>query len=291
MSKISEFAVIDKSAKIGSDVTIGPFCVIGPDVTIQDGCELMNNVTVQGVTVIGRSNVFYPNAVIGVAPQDLKYNGAPTQTIIGNDNVVRENCTIHRGTELGGGKTVMGNNNLIMAGAHIAHDCILDDHILLSNQVMLAGHVRIERGAVVSALAGVHHFVSIGLHSYVAAMTPVRRDVPPFVKVAGDPPEVRGLNNEGLSRNGYSRQDIDQLKQAYKKLFRNSSQTGNIVTQLDELEADDSLNKHVRYLCQFVRRSCQSRFNRALEASRGDRPEDRCQKDPAEIREKHKLSG
>ena len=283
MSNISKLAVIDPAAKITSDVRIGPFCVVGPDVTIGRGCHLMNNVTIEGVTRIGENNVFYQNAVIGAPPQDLKYDGAPTETIIGANNVFRENCSVHRGTELGGGQTVIGNGNLFMVAAHVAHDCIMGDKILLGNETLLAGHVTIEEGAVISAMVGIHHFVTIGKFSYVAAMTPVRRDVPPFVKFSGDPNAVRGLNEEGLKRHNFSPADIDELKQAYRKLYRHS---GSIIQRLDELQKQENLNGHVNYLCRFVRNSCQSRLGRYQETLRRDDNKHRHWRKPAEVRDK-----
>lgn len=268
MSDISKQACVDRGARIGRDVSIGPFCYIGPDVTIGDGCELMNSVTIRGCTQIGDNNVFFPNALIGIRPQDLKYKGAPTATIIGSGNSFRENVTVHRGTELGGGKTIIGDNNLIMVGAHIAHDCILADRILLGNQTTLAGHVVIESGAVISALIGLHHFVTVGCYSYVAGMTPVRRDVPPFMKFSGDPNAVRAVNEEGLSRNGFDVEDIAELKRAHRMLFRKNS---SVEAVLEEFFACDDLNEHVKYLCEFMQKSCESRFFRYREELRKDK--------------------
>ena len=286
MANISNMAVVDPSARIGSDVTIGPFCVIGPDVIIGDGCELKNSITVEGVTRIGKNNVIYPYAVIGIASQDLKYKGEPTLTIIGDGNVIRENTMIHRGTELGGGETVVGNDNFIMGGAHVAHDCVLADNILLGNQVMLAGHVKIETGAVISAILGVNHFVSIGKYSYVGAMSPVRRDVPPFMKVSGDPAEIRGVNVEGLKRNGFSEQDMADIKSAYKKLFRAHKKGGCLEDELDKMSRENDLNENVHYLCDFVHKSCQSPNHRALEVLRTDTEADRVRRKPFEVRTK-----
>lgn len=286
MSNVSNMAVVDPSAKIGSDVTIGPFCVIGPDVIVGDGCELKNSITVEGVTRIGKNNVIYPYAVIGIASQDLKYKGELTLTNIGDGNVIRENTMIHRGTEMGGGETVVGNYNFIMGGAHIAHDCVLADNILLGNQVMLAGHVKIETGAVISAILGVNHFVSIGKYSYVGAMSPVRRDVPPFMKVSGDPAEIRGVNVEGLKRNGFSEQDMADIKFAYKQLFRAQKRGRCIEDALEELSHENDLNQNVRYLCEFVHKSCQSPNHRALEVLRTDTEADRVRRKPFEVRTK-----
>ena len=284
MSEISKLAVVDESAQLGANVKIGPFCVVGPNVVIGDGCVLMNHVTLDGHTTIGAGNVFYPNAVIGTAPQDLKYNGAPTETIIGSQNVFREYCTVHRGTELGGGKTIIGDGNLFMVAAHIAHDCVLEDGILMGNETLLAGHVKIERGAVIMALAGAHHFVTIGRYSYIGAMTPIRRDVPPFMKFEGDPNAVRAVNDEGLKRNNFSEADREQIKQAFRALFRKIGAV-SVAERLDEFEAQDSLGEHAQYLCQFMRRSAQSRFGRYLEVARRDTAENRRSRKPLEVRD------
>ncbi len=283
MADISKLAEVSPLARLADNVRIGPFCVIGPDVEIADNCELKNNVTIQGKTRIGSDNIFYQNVVIGTAPQDLKYNGGPTETIIGNGNVFREGVTVHRGTELGSGRTIIGNNNLLMVGVHIAHDCIIHNNVIIGNMTQLAGHVVIEDYAVVSALIGLHHFVTVGKYSYVGGMTPVRRDVPPFMKFSGDPNETRGVNEEGLRRNGFSSQEITELKKAYKLLYRQN----RIADALKELQADEDLNKHVAYLCNFAQASCQSRFGRYLETARHDSFEDRKRKNPFEIRSKN----
>jgi len=291
MSLISELAFVDPAAQLGQNVEIGPFCVIGPNVVIGDRCRLINSVSIKGHTHIGKENVFYQNSVIGVAPQDLKYQGSPTKTIIGDGNVFRENCTIHRGTELGGGVTQIGNYNLFMVAAHIAHDCTVQDKILLGNQTQLAGHVTIEQGAVISAMVGLHHFVTVGKFSYIGGLTPVRRDVPPFVKFAVDnqgAPDVRGVNAEGLKRNGFSQDDIDQIKQCYRKLFR---QGKNITEILKELQAQENINDHVTYLCDFVARSCQSRFARYKETVRQDTARDRLRKNAFEVRKNSTENG
>jgi UDP-N-acetylglucosamine acyltransferase len=288
MSNISELSSISPEATIGNDVTIGPFCVIGPDVTLGEGCELFNHVTITGNTTIGCNNVFYPNCVIGIAPQDLKYKGTPTETFIGNNNVFRENVTVHRGTEIAGGITKIGNNNLLMVGCHIAHDCTLGNYILLGNLTCLAGHVIIEDYAVVSAMVGVHHFVSIGKFSYIGGMTPVRRDVPPFMKVSGDPQEVICVNAEGLRRNGFEPYEISGLKEAHRALYRSKGETLLLTMQqrLHQLKINNDICQHVAHLCRFVSLSCASQFSRGQEAARQDKNEDRIRKDSFEIRSK-----
>ena len=235
---------------------------------------------VEGVTQIGPNNVFYQNVTVGVAPQDLKYDGAPTETIVGYGNVFRENVTVHRGTELGGGKTIIGNENLLMVGSHVAHDCYIANRTIIANQVQLAGHVTIEDYAVIEALLGINQFVTVGRASYVAAMTPVRRDVPPFMKFSGDPNEVRGVNEIGLKRIGFADEDIEAVKEAYRLLFRQRA----ISAGLDELGTRDGLNPHVGYLCDFMRKSCASRFSRFRENERGDSAVTEKRRMPVEVR-------
>ena len=282
MTNISKLACVDPNAIIGNDVTIGPFCVVGPDVSIGDGCELHNNVTIRGKTRIGVNNIFYPNAVIGDAPQDLKYDGAPTETRIGYGNVFRENVTVHRGTELGGALTAIGNENLIMVGAHIAHDCYIGNKTIIANTVLLAGHVTIEDSAVVEALVGINQFVTIGRFSYVAGLTPVRRDVPPFMKFSGDPNEVRGVNEVGLRRNGFSDDDINALKDVFRTIFRGPS----ISAGLEQLTQQTDLNPLVAHLCLFMQASCDTRFGRLREATRADLNLTARRRSPHEVRVK-----
>lgn len=282
MTEISKLAEVAPSAQLGKNVSIGPFCVIGPDVKIGDDCQLMNNVTIQGITEIGAGNVIYPNVVIGVAPQDLKYNNGPTRTLIGDNNVFRENSSIHRGTELGNTDTVIGSRNLIMVGVHVGHDCILGDRIIIANQVQLAGHVKIENNANISALVGIHHFVRVGRFSYVGGLTPVRRDVPPYLKFDGDPNAVRGVNEEGLKRNGFTPEQITGLKLAFRELYHKGT---SIVSSVEKILARGNLDEHVQYLCDFIHKSCQGRYGRYEENFRRDRKHTRLDRQPAEVRE------
>src|SRR5688572_29115548 len=217
-ARISEKAVVDKNAEIADDVEIGPFCVIGPDVKIGPGCRLLNNVTILGDTTIGRDNVFFPNTVIGGAPQDKKYKGARTKLTIGNGNVFREAVTVHLGTEKGGGLTTVGDNNLLMVNAHIGHDVRLGGNCVLANNVMIAGHVLIGDHVAMMGGAAVHHFCIIGEFAYVGAYSRVHHDVPPYCKIDGAD-LVRGLNTVGLRRSGYSESDIKGLDFIYRRLF------------------------------------------------------------------------
>jgi UDP-N-acetylglucosamine acyltransferase len=198
--------------RLPMDVVIGPYCVIGPKVSIGAGTFLHNHVTVQSLTTIGSQNTIYPYSVIGADPQDRKYHGEESVCIIGDRNSIREQVTIHRGTANGGGETRLGNDNLIMVAAHIAHDCWLGSDICIANQVMLAGHVRIEDGANIGGGAGVHHFATVGSCAFVGGLARITKDVPPFMIVEGNPAEVRAINTIAMMRRGYSPEHIEAVK-------------------------------------------------------------------------------
>src|SRR4051812_22721973 len=215
--KISPQAVVSPKAEIADHVEIGPFCVVGPDVKIGPGCKLLNSVTIVGQTTVGKDNIFFPNSVIGTAPQDKKYKGAPTRLEIGNGNVFREACTIHVGTEKGGEVTVIGDDNLFMVNSHAGHDARIGNNCVISNNVMIAGHVLIGNGVAMMGGVGVHHFVTIGDYAYIGGYARIHHDVPPFVKVDGAD-EIRGLNKVGLTRSGrFQPEDIAALDQVYRR--------------------------------------------------------------------------
>jgi UDP-N-acetylglucosamine acyltransferase len=216
--KISPQAVVDETAEIDESVEIGPFCVVGPHVKIGPGCKLLNNVTILGHTTIGRDNIFFPNAVIGAAPQDLKYRGAPTLLEIGDGNVFREAVTVHVGTEKGGGVTRVGSSNLLMINCHLGHDVQLGSRCVISNNVMIAGHVVIGNNVSMMGLVGIHHFVTIGDFAYLGGAARIHHDVPPFVKVDGED-KIRALNTVGLKRAGFADDDIQALRDAVRKLW------------------------------------------------------------------------
>lgn len=264
MPKISPLAVIDPQAKLADDVEVGPFCVIGPQVTVGGGCRLLNHVTLAGVTTIGRDNLFHPNCVIGGAPQDKKYKGAPTRLEIGNDNVIREAVTIHTGTEKGGGITRVGNNNLLMVNAHIGHDVQLGSNCIIANNVMVAGHVIIGDAVAIMGGVGIHHFVTIGDYAYLGGAARIHHDVPPFVKVDGAD-QVRGLNSIGLKRGGFSDQDIEALEEACRLLFYREKPFS---VAMAEIESNNGTNPHIRRLVQFLRNRDEGRHGRFLESLR-----------------------
>lgn len=212
-------AIIDSSAQVGSDTEIGPYCVIGANVEIGSGCVLANHVSVAGPTRIGNNNYFFPFSSIGQRSQDLKYSSEPTHLEIGSDNSFREFCTVNRGTSPGS-KTVIGDHNNFLAYSHVAHDCIVGNHTIFSNNGTLAGHVTVEDHAVIGGLSGVHQFCRIGQHAILGGCTKIVQDVAPFMIADGNPAELRGINQVGLERRGFSSEDIRSLREAYRLLCR-----------------------------------------------------------------------
>ncbi len=265
-SKIHPTAVIEKGAQIGSGVEIGPFCVVGSKVVIGDDCRILQNTSIINNTTIGKNNIVHPGAVIGGEPQDLKYTGENSEVIIGNNNTIRECVTINLGTVGGGGKTILGDDNLVMAYTHIAHDCILGNKIILANLVQLAGHIVIEDGAILSGLAAVHHFTTIGRLSFIGGHSAVRRDIPPFVLFEGNPAKEHGLNLVGLKRNGLSRESIRAIKNAYKLFYRSDLNRQQAIEKVKEAGLIDV--PEVAELVQSFVNSENGRQGRALEASR-----------------------
>jgi UDP-N-acetylglucosamine acyltransferase len=213
-------AIVDARAQVASDVEIGPYCVIGPQVTLGAGCKLMSHVVIDGRTSIGARNTFAPFASIGGAPQDKKYAGEPTRLEIGDDNTIREYCTINTGTSQDGSLTKVGSNNWIMAYVHIAHDCVLGDNTIMANNAQLAGHVHVGDWAILGGMSGVHQFCRVGAHAFVGAGAIVTQDVIPYGMIGGTPLSTIGINSEGLRRRGFSAEAIAAIKAAYKTIFR-----------------------------------------------------------------------
>lgn len=232
---ISDKAVIHPSAKIASNVSIGPFSVIGPDVEIGEGCWIGPHVVINGPTRLGKNNKIFQFASIGEDPQDKKFNGEETWLIVGDGNVFRECTTITRGTAHGTGKTIIGNNNLLMAYVHIAHDCIIGDETVFSNNASIAGHVRVDNFANLSGFVGVHQFCSIGQYSFCAGGSIIVKDVPPFITVQGYPASVHGLNSEGLKRRQFDSETLVNMKRAYKVLYREGLTLEEAVAKLETM--------------------------------------------------------
>ncbi len=219
---IHSTAIVDSSARVADDAQVGPWSVIGPEVEIGPGTVVESHAVIKGPTVIGANNHIYQFSTIGEATPDLKYRGEPTRCVIGDNNVIREGVTIHRGTVQDRGETVIGNSNLLMAYAHVGHDSVLGDHVIMVNNASLAGHVKVGDWAILSGFTLVHQFCKIGPHAFAGMATVIGKDVPAFVTVSGSPAEAKTINTEGLRRRGFSDNAISQLRRAFKILYRQS---------------------------------------------------------------------
>ncbi len=231
-------ALVDPKAKIADNVSIGPFSVIGPDVEIGEGTVVGPHVVINGHTQIGKNNQIFQFASVGEANQDKKYKGEPTKTIIGDNNVIRESCTIHRGTVQDIGETRIGNNNLFMAYVHIAHDCVIADNCIFANHVTVAGHVHIDDWVIMAGFTGVHQFCKIGAHAFTAISSIVVKDIPPFVMADGHSARPRGLNKEGLRRRGFTPEAIRAIQKAYKIYYRENRLSAEALAEIKNQYAD-----------------------------------------------------
>jgi UDP-N-acetylglucosamine acyltransferase len=218
MSEIHATAIIHPQAKIGKNNKIGPYCIIEKDVTLGDNNVLQSNVLLTGNTTIGNENTFFHSTAVGCDCQDLKYNGEPTQLLIGNNNVFREFCTINRSATLDE-PTQIGSNGLFMAYIHVAHNCILGDNLILANAVTLAGHVHIEDFVTIGGMSAISQFTTIGAYAFVGGKSGISKDVPPFTRGGGHPYKVAGINSIGLQRKGFSSDEIKSIKQLYKLFY------------------------------------------------------------------------
>jgi UDP-N-acetylglucosamine acyltransferase len=246
--EIHATAVVHPGAQIGAGTVVGPFVTVGPHVIIGRHCRLGASSVIDGWTEIGDHNDIAPLASIGLAPQDLKYRGEPTRLVIGHHNVFREFVTIHRGTAGGGGITTIGDHNLFMAYAHVAHDCHVGSHTIFGNAATLGGHVRVEDFATISAYSGVHQFCRVGQHAFVGGYTVVTRDALPYAKTVGNRARIYGVNAIGLARRGFSAELIEQLRKAYRHLVQH-----NTSRALELIERDPTLTApEVTYLVNFI---------------------------------------
>ncbi|MGB3200603.1 MAG: acyl-ACP--UDP-N-acetylglucosamine O-acyltransferase [Nodosilinea sp.] len=242
-------AVVHGGAQIHPTVKIGPYAVIGEQVTIGPGTEIGAHVVIDGDTTIGAQNRIFPGAAIGLESQDLKYDGSMSRVIIGDNNLIREYVTINRATD-SGATTLLGSNNLLMAYSHVAHNCVVEDHVIIANSVALAGHVYVESGARISGLVGVHQFVHVGRLAMIGGLSRIDRDVPPFTLINGNPAYVRGLNQVGLQRAGLTAdpQAYRELKQAYRQVYRSSESFSAAVEKLVQQDGNDLVNHFSRFL-------------------------------------------
>jgi len=243
-------AIIDPSAELADDVEVSAYAVIGAGVSIDSGTWIGPHAVIEGPTTIGKENRIFQFASVGAEPQDKKYKGENTTLIIGDRNVIRESCTINRGTAQDIGYTEIGDDNWIMAYVHIAHDCVVGSSTIFANNTTLAGHVTIHDFAILGGFTLVHQFCHVGKHSFTGMGTALGKDLPPFVMATGAPGIPRGINNEGLKRHGYSSEERANLKQAYKKLYLKNLSLLDAIAELEN--AEDS---HTKLMAEFCQRS------------------------------------
>ena len=250
MPNISPLAVVDPQAKIACDVEIGPFCVIGPHVELGDGVVVHAHAVIVGRTSLGKGCQVYSFASIGQRPQDVKYHDEPSTLTIGPNTTIREHVTINPGTEGGHMTTIVGANCLLMIGAHVAHDCALGNNVTLVNGATLGGHVSIGDGAIIGGLSAVHQFVRIGAYAFVGGMSGITADVIPFGMAIGNRANLCGLNIVGLKRKGFPREQIHELRQAYRMLF---SSEGTLKERLEDVESMFAANPLVTQIIDFMK--------------------------------------
>jgi UDP-N-acetylglucosamine acyltransferase len=231
-------AIIDPKAELDSTVEVGPYAVIGPNVKIGAGTKVGAHTVIEGKTTIGKGNQLFQFTSIGAAPQDKKYANEPTELIIGDNNTVREFVTLNRGTSQDQGVTRIGNDNWIMAYVHVAHDCVIGDHCIFANTTNLGGHVQIGDWVILGGASGVHQFCKIGAHAMSGTGSVVLHDVPPFVMVSGNTAQAHGINSEGLKRRGFSIDEIGQIRQAYKTLYKSNLTLAEAKIALAEVVAN-----------------------------------------------------
>ncbi|MGH8210665.1 MAG: acyl-ACP--UDP-N-acetylglucosamine O-acyltransferase [Steroidobacteraceae bacterium] len=248
-------AIVSPQAQLAADVTVGPFSIIGPDVQIGAGTVVGPHVVINGPTVIGADNHIFQFASIGDAPQDKKYKGEPTRLEIGDRNVFRENCTVNRGTTHDKGVTRVGSDNLFMAYAHVAHDCQVGSKTVFANCAALGGHVEIGDWVILGGLTAVHQFVKIGAHAFLAGGAIVQRDVPPYVMVAGNPAQPHTVNSEGLKRRGFTENQVRNVRDAYRILYRSELK---LAAALEKLRALGATQPEVRTFVDFIASSTRS---------------------------------
>jgi UDP-N-acetylglucosamine acyltransferase len=249
--QVGPHAVVGASVQVGNGCVIGPAAVLDGNVILGDDCQVGPSVMITGNSTIGRGNRFFHGASIGNEPQDLKFQGEDTFLEIGDDNVFREFCTVHLAAGEGE-KTRVGSNNLLMAYVHIAHNCVIHDRVVLANAVNIAGHVEVESFATIGGMTPVHQFVRIGAYSMVGGGSRLPQDVPPFIRVAGNPVEVCGVNSIGLKRRNFADEELLNIKRAYRLLYRSGL---NVRQALERITSDCTLTRNIEDLMEFIRRS------------------------------------
>lgn len=243
-------AIIDEGAKLGSNVRVGAYSIIGADVEIGDDCDIGPHVVLRGPTTLGRGNRIFQFASVGEDCQDKKYAGEPTRLVVGDNNIFREFVTVHRGTVQDQGITRIGDNNLLMAYVHVAHDCVVGDNVILANNTTLAGHVHVGNWAILGGFTGVHQFCHIGAHAFTAVNSVVVQDIPPYIMAQGHNAVPRTINSEGLKRRGFTNEQITNIKRAFKMLYRQGLTVAEAVEQMQQLDAEE-----VQSMIEFVQSS------------------------------------
>lgn len=249
---IHKTAIIDAKAELDSGVEIGPYCIIGPQVKIAKNTKLAPHVVIDGWTKIGEGCRIFQFASLGAIPQDLKYKGEESWVILGNNNTIREFVTIHRGTAQSGGKTIIGDNNFLMAYSHVAHDCKIGNQVILANAATLAGHIEIEDYAIVGGLVGIHQFLRLGRHCIIGGGSGVNQDIPPYMMANGQRAKLYGVNNIGLKRHNFSPEAVSNLKKAYHIIFRSGL---TIKKALDQVQTEIKNSPEVDHLISFIKSS------------------------------------
>ena len=251
-AQIHPTAIVEEGAQIGENVVIGPFCIIGAEVKIGKGTVLNSHVIVKGITEIGEDNHIFQFSSIGEINQDLKYQGEPTKTIIGDRNRIREHVTIHRGTIQGGGVTRIGDDNLLMINAHIAHDCQIENRCILANNATLAGHVELDDFVIVGGMSAIHQFVIVGAHVMLGGGSMVSQDVPPYVMAQGNHARPFGVNIEGLKRRGFDKSTLHAIRNVYKLIYRSDKTLEEVMPEIEHYAKTESA---ISFFINFFKRS------------------------------------
>jgi UDP-N-acetylglucosamine acyltransferase len=256
LMKIHETSIIHPDAKIHSTVEIGPFCIIDENVIIDNNTYIYSNVHIMKNSIIGKNNIIHQGTIVGGLPQDLKFQGEDTKVVIGHNNVIREYVTINRGTGKNG-VTSIGDNNLLMAYVHLAHDCIIDSKIILANAVQLAGHVTVGFHATIGGITGVHQFCKIGEHSFVGACRVVLQDVPPFILATGEPLKYSGINSVGLRRRGFDNNLRNVIKSIFNIIYLSNNNTSQAIIAIKRKIRENSIkkSKEIKSILDFIENS------------------------------------
>jgi UDP-N-acetylglucosamine acyltransferase len=275
-TKIHPTAILSADVEIGAGVEIGPYAILQGKIRVGDGCKIHAHAQVLNRTTLGAGCVIHGHALVGGTPQDRKFGNEDTAVEIGDETIIREGATVHLGTEQGAGVTAVGKHCLIMANAHVAHDCRIEDEVTMSNNVLLAGHVHVQFGATISGASVVHQFTTIGRLAMIGGLARVAMDVPPFLIVEGRPGKVRGLNVVGLRRRGISEKRVERLKEAYRYLFTRQLRSEDAIHAIESgIEAGDEVEE----LLAFLRRSDLTNKGRYLETLRKNRVSDDAEHD------------